>query len=221
MPLIAIPDIAFTALSRRAHADGVDPADLLDALFRPLIAEDADDSSAAPAAAKVEPDSANDLEPEPLGGTLGMLIEQYVAAYVRAEQAKAKANAERADRSDRERAEADAALAWEETLRRSAELLTALDALATGTVKAVPDARLPVCTWQRGIVEVRANTSDNSRSVRVRYTPAQAVAAGAALIACAAVADSDSATQLTPILPPFPERPSTADSAAAGTRRTR
>ncbi|WP_435827499.1 hypothetical protein [Actinoplanes philippinensis] len=219
MPLIAIPDIAFTALSRRAHADGVDPADLLDALFRPLIAEDADDSSAAPAAAEVEPDSANDLEPEPLGGTLGMLIEQYVAAYVRAEQAKA--NVERADGSDRERAEADAALAWEETLRRSAELLTALDALATGTVKAVPDTRLPVCTWQRGVVEVRAITSDNSRSVRVRYTPAQAVAAGAALIACAAVADSDSAAQLTPILPPFPEHPSAADSAAAGTRRTR
>ena len=38
----------------------------------------------------------------------------------------------------------------------------------------------------------------------MRYTPAQAIAAGAALIACAAVADADTGGTLTPILPPFP-----------------
>ncbi|GIF04661.1 hypothetical protein [Actinoplanes siamensis] len=219
MPLIAIPDTAFTALSRRAHADGIDPADLLDALFRPLITEDADASSPAPAAAEVEHDSTSNLGAQHLGGKLALLIEQYAAAYALTEQAKA--HAQRVDGDDRERADADAARAGEETLRRSAALLTAIDALATGTVKAVPDTRLPVCTWRRGVVDVRAITSDNSRPVRVRYTPAQAIAAGAALIACAAVSDSDSHAQLTPILPPFPERLPTGDPAAAGTRRTR
>ncbi len=219
MPLIAIPDTAFTALSRRANAHGIDPADLLDALFQPLIAQDADGSNAAPATAEVEGDSTSDLVPEHSGRKLAMLIEHYAAAHAHAEWAKA--DAQHLDGQDREYAETAAGFAAQEAMLSNAELMTAIDALATGTVKAVPDARLPVCTWRRGIVEVRAVTSDNSRSVRVRYTPAQAVAAGAALIACAAVADSDSASQLTPILPPFPERPPTGDPAAAGTRRTR
>jgi hypothetical protein len=219
MPLIAITDTAFTALARRAHATGLDPADLLGALFRPLISEDTAASAAAPAAAEGEHTSPSSLEPEHLGGRVCLLIEQYAAAYSHSEQAKAEA--QRLAGHDSKRAEADAVLAWQEALQRSTELMTMIDTLTKGTVKAVPDTRLPVCTWQRGTVEVRAITSDNSRSVRVRYTPAQAVAAGTALIACAAVADSDSATQLTTILPPFPEKTKNGDSTAADARRTR
>ncbi|GAA0490886.1 hypothetical protein Ade02nite_23360 [Paractinoplanes deccanensis] len=219
MPLIAITDIAFTALSRRAKDEGLDPADLVDALLRPLIDEDADVSVVAPAAVEVENTASRGVGSEHLGAKLSMLVEQYAAAYSRAEQAAAIA--QRIGRQERERAEADAALAGQDAMVSNAKLMTAIDALATGTVRAVPDTRLPVCTWQRGVVEVRAVSSDNSRSVRVRYTPAQAVAAGAALIACAAVSNSNSVTQLPPILPPFPERVETGDFAAAGTRRSR
>ena len=85
-----------------------------------------------------------------------------------------------------------------------AQLHTALDMLTRTTLRAVPDDRLPVCTWRKGTVEVRAVLPDHSRSVRVRYTPAQAIAAGTALIACAAVAHDQTGGTLTPILPPFP-----------------
>ena len=99
---------------------------------------------------------------------------------------------------------------------RHAQLHTALDALTRTTVHAVPDDRLPVCTWQKGTVEARAVLPDHSRSVRVRYTPAQAIAAGTALIACAAVADEQTGGTLTPILPAFPATPSPAASTDAG-----
>jgi hypothetical protein len=99
-----------------------------------------------------------------------------------------------------------------------ARLLTAVDTLTRSTVRAVPDPRLPVCTWQRGIVEARAVLPDGGRSVQIRYAPAQAVAAGAALIACAALADADTGGSLTPILPAFPADTSTGE--AAGLLRT-
>ncbi|BCJ51795.1 hypothetical protein Asp14428_32700 [Actinoplanes sp. NBRC 14428] len=82
--------------------------------------------------------------------------------------------------------------------------MTAYDALTRTTVRAVPDERLPVCTWQKGSIEVRAVVPDGTRNVRVRYTPAQAIAAGTALIACGAVADSQTGGALTAILPAFP-----------------
>ena len=76
-----------------------------------------------------------------------------------------------------------------------------------GTVRAVPDDELPVATWRRGRVEIRAITTDRVRAVRVRYTPAQALAAGAALIACAAITDERSGGTLTDILAAFPPNP--------------
>ena len=99
---------------------------------------------------------------------------------------------------------------------RHAQLHTALDLLTRTTVRAVPDDRLPVCTWQTGTVEVRAVLPDGSRSVRVRYTPAQAIAAGTALVACGALADNQTGGTLTPILPPFPTTDLHAESTAAG-----
>jgi hypothetical protein len=97
-----------------------------------------------------------------------------------------------------------------------ARLMTAFDALTRTTVRAVPDQRLPVCTWQRGTVEARAVLPDGSRAVHVRYTPGQAIAAGAALIACAALADKDTGGSLTLILPAFPEPSPPAALTAAG-----
>ncbi|ROO63010.1 hypothetical protein EDC02_5020 [Micromonospora sp. Llam0] len=90
---------------------------------------------------------------------------------------------------------------------RHAELMSALHDLTRTTVTAVPNPRLPVCTWRKGVVEVRAIAADGSRAVRVRYTPAQAIAAGTALIACGAVADTTTGGTLGPILPPFPTSP--------------
>lgn len=100
-----------------------------------------------------------------------------------------------------------------------ARLLTALDMLTRTTVRAIPDPRLPVSTWRQNLVEVRAVLPDGSRSVRVRYTPEQAVSAGTALIACAAVADRDTGGALTPILPAFPE-PTPADAFTAAVDST-
>jgi hypothetical protein len=105
-----------------------------------------------------------------------------------------------------------------------AQLMTAYNELTRTTVRAVADERLPVCSWRKGVVEVRAVLPDRSRSVRVRYTPAQAIAVGAALIACAAVTDADSGGTLTPILPVFPTTDPTigldADSTAPGATTT-
>ncbi|GIE93907.1 hypothetical protein [Paractinoplanes rishiriensis] len=97
-----------------------------------------------------------------------------------------------------------------------AQLHTSLDALTRTTVRAVPDERLPVCTWQRGTVEARAVLPDHSRSVRVRYTPAQAIAAGTALVACGALADEQTGGTLTTILPAFPTTDLNAEPTAAG-----
>nr|WP_221378341.1 hypothetical protein [Actinoplanes polyasparticus] len=98
-----------------------------------------------------------------------------------------------------------------------ARLMTAYDQLTRTTVRAVADEQLPVCTWQKGVVEARGVLPDATRSVRVRYTPGQAIAAGAALIACAALADRDTGGTLTPLLPPFPINDLGHDSTAAGT----
>jgi hypothetical protein len=95
-----------------------------------------------------------------------------------------------------------------------AQLMTAYDELTRTTVRAFPDERLPVCTWQKGTVEVRAVLPDRSRSVQVRYTPAQAIAAGTALVACGALADDQTGGTLTHILPTFPA--TGLDSTAAG-----
>lgn len=112
--------------------------------------------------------------------------------------ANATGNTERAyafaDRAttDDERAEhtAKAQRFQVDAARRQEELRRALRTATASTVRAVPDGRLPVSTWQRGHIEVRAITTDGARAVRVRYTTAEAIAAGTALIACAAIADT-------------------------------
>ncbi|WFE27634.1 hypothetical protein O7623_00015 [Solwaraspora sp. WMMD791] len=109
---------------------------------------------------------------------------------------------------------------WEAVAaRRREHLRTALREALHGTVTAVPDAELPVATWQQRLVEIRAITLDNTRAVRVRYTPTQALTTGADLIACAAVTDEHSGGILAGILPAFPPRPST-DNEPAGEEET-
>ncbi|GAB3160768.1 hypothetical protein GCM10027290_67200 [Micromonospora sonneratiae] len=104
---------------------------------------------------------------------------------------------------------------WEAAATRRREHLRAtLREALRGTVTAVPDAELPVATWQRGRVEILA-TTDGTRAVRVRYTPAQALTAGAALIACAAITDEQTGGTLTSILSAFPPNPPTSDEPAS------
>ena len=85
-------------------------------------------------------------------------------------------------------------------------------------VHAFPDAELPVCTWRQSLVEVRALTGIGARVVRVRYTPAQALAAGAALIACAAIPDQRQGGTLSPVLGAFPPGADTLAGATPGFR---
>lgn len=89
------------------------------------------------------------------------------------------------------------------TVRRE-ELRAALHETLRGTVRAVPDDELPVATKRRGRIEVRATTTDGTRTVRVRYTPAQALETGAALIACAALLDDRIGGTLTRTLAALP-----------------
>ncbi|WP_307962113.1 hypothetical protein [Salinispora arenicola] len=51
--------------------------------------------------------------------------------------------------------------------------------------------------------------------MRVLYTPAQALAAGAALIACAALTDAQISGTLTGILAAFPPNPRSIDEPAS------
>lgn len=135
-----------------------------------------------------------------------------------AEFAQATGNAERfharaaSTTGDDHTAHTKKASEWEAiAARRREHLRAALREALRGTVTAAPDNELPVATLQRGRVEIRATTTDGTRAVRVRYTPAQALAAGAALIACAAITDEKSGGTLTSILGVFPPNPSTGD----------
>ncbi|MEU7753639.1 hypothetical protein [Micromonospora sp. NPDC049171] len=78
---------------------------------------------------------------------------------------------------------------WEAiAARRREQLRAALREALRGTLIAEPDTEQPAALWRRRHVEVRARTDDGSR-VRVRCTPAQAVALGTALIGLAALTD--------------------------------
>jgi hypothetical protein len=148
------------------------------------------------------PDSSPAARPRPGDADLAALVETYAAARVTA--ASLHDLADTLASPDRDAVEADATRAELDAVARHAELMSALDDLTRTTLNAVPDRQLPVCTWRKGIVEVRAVLPDGSRAVRVRCTPAEAIAVGAALIACGAVADTTTGGTLDPILPPFP-----------------
>jgi hypothetical protein len=148
------------------------------------------------------PDSSPAARPRPGAGDLAALVDRYAAARVTAAGLHELTGA--LVGPDRDAVEADASRAEQDAVARHAELMSALDNLTRTTLQGVPDRHLPVCTWRKGIVEIRAVLPDGSRAVRVKCTPAEAIAVGAALIACGAVADTTTGGTLGPILPPFP-----------------
>ncbi|MEU3118477.1 hypothetical protein ABZ652_30725 [Micromonospora chalcea] len=88
-------------------------------------------------------------------------------------------------------------------VRQRKHLRASLREKLSGPVIAEPDTELPAALWQRRHVEIRACTSDGSR-IRVRCTPAQAVALGTALIGLAALTDQRGGGVLGNILTTFP-----------------
>ncbi|WP_328366633.1 hypothetical protein [Micromonospora zamorensis] len=127
-----------------------------------------------------------------------------------AEFAQATGNAERfharaASATDDDRTAITVkAVSWEGIAAQRREALrTELREALRGTVTAMPDEELPVAIWQRRHVEIRATTLDAAR-VRVRYSPAQAVALGTALIAFATLTDQRGGGILGDILATFP-----------------
>ncbi|GLI00663.1 hypothetical protein [Phytohabitans aurantiacus] len=137
-------------------------------------------------------------------------IEAYASACVTAARRDEHAP------SDSDRDAFDVSRSAPAVIARHAELMSALDRLTRSTVRAVPDPLLPVRTWH-GVVQVRAVTHDGSRAVQVRYTPAQAIATGTALIACGAVADAATGGTRGPILPPLPSNPTGVPATAEDT----
>lgn len=161
------------------------------------------------------PDSSHaaPTDPHPRKGTAGLLA--LIEAYANARAASDICNdfARTLSDPDRNQVEAEAARLETDATARHAEIMSALDDLTGTILHAVPDPQLPVCTWRADVVEIRAVLPDGSRAVRVRYTPAQAVSAGAALIACGVAADIRTGGILGPILPPFPADPAYAEPA--------
>jgi hypothetical protein len=161
------------------------------------------------------PDSsqAAPTDPHPSRGTAGLLtlIEAYANARAAADICHDLART--LSDPDRDPVEAEAAQLETDATARHAEIMSALDDLTGTTLHTVPDPHLPVCTWRADIVEIRAVLPDRSRAVRVGYTPAQAISAGAALIACGVAADIRTGGTLGPILPPFPTGPACAEPA--------
>lgn len=141
----------------------------------------------------------------------------YANAAVRTDRARrALQDATAAERS----AASSAVHTAEEALLQARDTLKANLRIALDRpVHAVPDKELPVATWHHGHVDIRAVTGsgDNARTVRVRYSAEQALAAGTALIACAAITDQRLGGTLSSILGPFPPaRPTTTAPGASG-----
>lgn len=85
------------------------------------------------------------------------------------------------------------------------KLTAALNTALPPTLYAAPDPALPVATPNDRHIEVRGSLGQ--RTVSIRATPAQAVAIGAALIACAAALTQHLGGSLADILPPMPAAP--------------
>ncbi len=150
-------------------------------------------------------------DPHPREGTAGLLA--LIEAYANARAAADICHdlSETLSDPDRDPVEAEATGLETDATARHAEIVSALNDLTSTTMHAVPEPRLPACTRRADVVEIRAILPDGSRAVRVRYTPAQAIAAGVALIACGVAADIRTSGTLGPILPPFPAGPACAE----------
>jgi hypothetical protein len=105
-------------------------------------------------------------------------------------------------KAERDKLNGNAAYWKDQVADQYNKLVAALNTALPPTLYAVPDPLAPVRILNGSTVEVRG--SFGARTVSVRYTSAQAVAVGAALIACAAVTDVQLGGNLATILPPLP-----------------
>src|SRR6266540_3720063 len=114
--------------------------------------------------------------PDKLLEQINELAEVYAKAQTcRAMAQLAESQAERADYWDSQVSD------------QHARLTVALNSALPPTVYAAPDQFAPVRMPTSRDVEVRGSLDHGARAVSIRYTPAQAVAVGAALIACGAL----------------------------------
>jgi hypothetical protein len=140
------------------------------------------------------------------------LAAAYAEAAVRADRDRAAA---RSASTPTRKAAAESAVSTADSAVEAARfaLRTDLRQALGLPVYAVPDTKLPVCTWQNGQVLIRALADNGERTVRVRYTPEQALAVGTALIACAAITDRHLGGTLSGILGTFPTAEANAPTA--------
>ena len=85
-----------------------------------------------------------------------------------------------------------------------AKLTAAMNSALPPTVYATADPRGPVRPTNGDEIEVRGSLDHGARAVSIRFTAAQAVPVGAALIACAAACTQHGGGRLAEILPPVP-----------------
>ncbi len=88
-----------------------------------------------------------------------------------------------------------------------ARLTAALNSALPPTIYAAPDSHAPVTVPNQHQVEVRGSLDGGNRAVSIRLTPAQAVAVGAAMIACAALTTQHTGQRVAEILPALPPSP--------------
>jgi hypothetical protein len=141
--------------------------------------------------------------PDKLLEQINELAETYAKAHTcRAMAQLAQSPAERANLAAR-------ADYWDAQVSdQYAQLTVALNSALPPTVYAAADQFAPVQMPTNHDIEVRGSLDDGARAVAVRFTGAQAVAVGTALIACAALGTQHSGGgRLAEILPPMPPDP--------------
>jgi len=88
-----------------------------------------------------------------------------------------------------------------------AKLTAALNSALPPTIYAAADPFAPVLLPDGHQVEVCGSIGGGNRAVSISFAPAQAVAVGTAMIACAALAAQGTGQRLAEILPPLPPSP--------------
>jgi len=133
-------------------------------------------------------------------------ITQVAEAYAKAQSCHALAQVAE---TDAERAHLKARVDyWNSQLSQMWTTLTvAVNSALPPTIYAAPDPHTPVTVPNQHQVEVRGSLDGGNRAVSIRLTPAQAVAVGTAMIACAALTTQHTGQRLAEILPALPPSP--------------
>ncbi len=133
-------------------------------------------------------------------------ITQVAEAHAKAQSCRALAEVAE---TDAERAHLKARVDyWNSQLQEMWTTLTvAVNSALPPTIYAAPDPHAPVTVPNKHQVEVRGSLDGGNRAVSIRLTPAQAVAVGAAMIACAALTTQHTGQRVAEILPALPPSP--------------